>query len=71
MNENNEHNNKVAGRIENLSRHPKTENPTLINTDKLKNVIQFTQVRSHKWSGSIRQLINKSIELFEAGPKQP
>jgi hypothetical protein len=65
-------NKKIAGRIENLRGRSTRENsdPKNDRTTQIDNVLQLTRPRPHKWGSAIRELINKSIEIFEAGPKQ-
>ncbi len=69
MNEPQETNPKIAGRIEHHAQEPVKKEGFFIHHEKIKNLVQFTKARSTNWGGSIRQLIDKSIEIFENGPK--
>jgi len=71
MNENPEENDKIAGRIQNHSPFSPDENRAFVSHDKIDNLIQFSRLRSPLWGGSIRELINKSMDLFETRPKKP
>ncbi len=69
---NKEQNNKIAGRIlDQSSNSPEgKDRPPSGQSTRINNLIQFTRAKSPHWGGCIRQLINRSIEIFEAGPDQ-